>query len=862
MSNGLHSEKDISALVVMVSKTDLNGQITEVNEALLEASGYEKGELIGRAHETLCHPDVPEAVVADMWKTLKSGQHWVQALKNQCKDGREYWVQANVIPLFENGQVVAFQSVRTPLSEDAKQSAQSAYKGIASGAQQIESGYIVDLGAKLCLFNHVHPINLMLFMIALLSVMLVAVASGHLALPVWSYVLLGLFFYIYSYAGKKYVFARLSGAKKLIDKMREGDFTGQVNSYGNHSLSKLVSSVKVMQVQLCALYDDSQEKLANSLRLKSALDNASSNMMMINTRGRLIYVNQNMASFLVKHGEDFKSVNDEFSIDTMFGKTLVELFGLEALMALDEKNEVEINVNELVFNVSLESVKGTGGEEIGSVLEWKDLTQQRKIENELRNTLEMAALGHTALHVETDGLSDFYLDTSNHINALLSELNAIIQNMVSVMTKLAVGDIRGRIDKDLQGSLAAMKGSTNVSLDNLSAIILHIKHAAASVGVASQESSRAAQDLSNRTQQAASALEQINATMQSMNTLQQSNTQELKSVGEVAAKTVSENDVTKSALDATVSSIEEIKQASERISDIISIIDSIAFQTNLLALNAAVEAARAGEHGRGFAVVAGEVRSLAQKSAEAAQDITKLIDLSVSKVNEGVLRVDDTKKAFERVDKRVGSIGGSMKGVLASIVQQQQAMGEITQAISRLDGNIQSNAALVEESSAASVALKDQANLLFEQTSKFVIDEAASEGLTQGSETVLGVNFGELRQQLRIWRSAVQTHLNGIEIEIDESQLHDSASGLALKALSEMQLTDPSVQGLPEFDAVKALTEQQYALIEQSLELMSKENNSGIAILKEKGEVLDHFVAVSDSLDGALAKLHQTVQGG
>ena len=391
---------------------------------------------------------------------------------------------------------------------------------------------------------------------------------------------------------------------------------------------------------------------------------------------------------------------------------------------------------------------------------------------------------------------------------------------------------------------------------------MHIKHAAASVGVASEESSRAAQDLSNRTQQAASALEQINATMQSMNTLQQSNTQELKSVGEVAAKTVSENDVTKSALDATVSSIEEIKQASERISDIISIIDSIAFQTNLLALNAAVEAARAGEHGRGFAVVAGEVRSLAQKSAEAAQDITKLIDLSVSKVNEGVLRVDDTKKAFERVDKRVGSIGGSMKGVLASIVQQQQAMGEITQAISRLDGNIQSNAALVEESSAASVALKDQANLLFEQTSKFVIDEAASEGLTQGSETVLGVNLGELRQQLRIWRSAVQTYLNGIEIEIDESQLHDSANGLALKALSEMQLTDPSVQGLPEFDTVKALTEQQYALIEQSLELMSKENNSGIAILKEKGEVLDQFVVVSDNLDGALAKLHQAVQGG
>ncbi len=855
-------EIDIQALGSIVSKTDLNGIILEVNDAFVEASGYSRNELIGQPHNILRHPDVPKAVFQDFWRTLQSGKPWVQVVKNKRKDGNFYWVEANVTPILDAGSVVGYLAVRRAIDSQTKTLATQLYKDIESGKKSISNGYAINSLQKFCLFNHFHPINLMLLMIALLGSLAVLIQAGLVSLPVEWVGIVAVGFYVYAWAGKKYVFNRLGKAKLLMDKMREGDFDGQVNFYGNHSLSKLVSAVKMMQVQLGAMYDDSQSKLNRSTRLKSALDSATANVMMVDKSGVVIYLNNALQTLFFEQEKVFPSNLDSFSIENIVGIPLTEVFHKACFNQLDKTLNLEEDFGDLTVYLKIKPVVNELNEKIGTVIEWQDLTQQRSIEENLKSTLELASIGHTDLHIETGHLSGFFLDTSNNINLLLAEFNAIIENTVFVMTKLATGDLRGRVDKDLQGSLAAMKGATNVSLDNLSTIVWYIKQATDTVKTAANESSNAALDLSDRTQQAAASLEQINASMQTVHSLQQENTAELNTVNGLTSRTISENNSAKVALDATVKAIEEIQGTSEKIANIISIIDGIAFQTNLLALNAAVEAARAGEHGRGFAVVAGEVRSLAQKSADAAQDIKKLIDSSVVKVQEGVNKVQETNQAFEVVNESVTHIGSALSSVVLSIGEQQRSVAEIAQAISHLDSNIQSNATLVEETSAAAESLKQQASLLSSETSKFQIDDVKAQRLTQTTPPLFGIRMSDVRQSMRIWRTNVQSYLNGINVVVDMEAAIDPIKGGVAKVLAQLIQAEPSIKRLPEFIKVEELHVRQHQLIEEIMLIKASKTSMSFGMLREKDRLLDCFVTVTHDLDEALNTLNQSASRG
>ncbi|WP_321277412.1 methyl-accepting chemotaxis protein [Thiomicrorhabdus indica] len=854
-----HQEFDISKFGTIVSKTDLHGTITGVNEAFIHASGYSKEELIGQPQSIVRHPDVPKAVFKDLWSTLKSDKPWVQIVKNRRKDGRYYWVQANITPMYENGKIIGYLSVRTAIDNATKNQAENLYQQIKSGKKRLDNGYPLSSLQKLCIFDKIHPINLMLTMIGLMGILATSIQSGLIQLPTELVIFISAFFFFYTWAGKKYAFNRLGSAKKVIDKMREGDFSGQVNFRGNHSLGKLVSAVKMMQVQLGAMYDDSQTKLNSSMRLKSALDSASSNIMMVNQSGKVIYLNHQMEEFFQKNHTKIQSAFENFSVETLIGQNLSTVCHSEFFSDLSQAKTSQETICDLNIELSIIPVQDDEGTRLGSVLEWKDMTQQRVIERELESTLKMASIGHTDLHIDTRNLSGFYLDTSNNVNSLLSELHAIIENMVHVMTKLAIGDVRGRIDKDLQGSLAAMKGATNVSLDNLSSIIMYIKKAAGTVQIAADESYEAANDLSDRTQQAAAAIEQVNSAMQNMSHLQMENTRELTNVNDSALQTMQENKKAKSSLKATVDSIQEIQKTSEQISNIISIIDGIAFQTNLLALNAAVEAARAGEHGRGFAVVAGEVRTLAQKSAGAAQDIKVLINDSVLKVNQGVEKVQETNEAFEIVDQRVNNISNAMKTVLGSIEQQQNTVSEIAQALNELDTNIQNNASLVDQSSAASHSLKEQAVLLNTETAKFLIDEHKAIDLIQDSPELFGVKMADVRQNMRVWRTSIQTYLNGIPIDMDANQAVNPESCFVGKSLATLLNQFPQMQQMNEYQKVRQLHVRQHELVKSAMEILNQADQHSLEDLKTKDAILDQFVNITDDLDKALAALNSAL---
>ncbi|BBN59958.1 methyl-accepting chemotaxis protein [Hydrogenovibrio marinus] len=852
-------EKDFKHLGTLVIKMDFSGSFLEINDAFVEASEFTRTELAGENFSQLLHEDTPAKLTKDLWQTLKSGKPWVQILKIKCNHGKYLWAEANMAPVLENNKVIAALAVLKPLTNQtlvsSAEDAATLYKKIRHSA--IRNGILLTPAQNLCLFHKIHPINLMVSSIAVIGV-LATLQQFHITnLPGWGIPAISAFLFLYALAGRKYAFQRLGKAKVLIDKMRQADFNGQVDFYGDHSLSRLVSAVKMMQVQLGAMVEDTKAQINRSTRLKSALDSASANIMMVSNKGRIMYFNDELKQFFIKHESSLKQAYPKFDITSLIGQPLAEIFHTDKFNNLQE-NKQEIDVEEpfadLLINLKIKPVFDAQQHVIGSVVQWDDLTQQRKIEENLKFTLEMASMGHTALKIDTNNLSGFFLDTSNNINALLSELNQIIENMVFVMTKLATGDLQGRIEKSLQGSLAAMKGSTHVSLDNLSAIVYYIKQSAEMVSTAASESASTAMDLSDRTQRAAATLEQINTTMQSVHSRQTENTQELMQINQLASKTVEKNLAAKSALEATVIAIDEMQTTSEKIANIIGMIDGISFQTNLLALNAAVEAARAGEHGRGFAVVAGEVRSLAQKSAGASAEIRKLIEESITKVHQGVSKVQETNQAFDEVNQSVSHIGNSLSEVVSSIEQQQVAVSRIAESINSLDDNLQSNAALVEETSAASESLKDQAVLLRRETDKFTIDESRAKSFIQTTPDISGIRLSDVRQSMRIWKANTQAYLNGVNVPIDLDHVGDHHACGVGKAISHLLQAHPSIEHMSEYKAMNELHIRQHKLVLDVLELMKADNNDA-AILKQKDGLLDNFVDVSDQLDEALKAL-------
>ena len=303
---------------------------------------------------------------------------------------------------------------------------------------------------------------------------------------------------------------------------------------------------------------------------------------------------------------------------------------------------------------------------------------------------------------------------------LLRQLGGEPRTAVAVAQAVGEGDLRTPIrlkngDTDsLLAWLARMQ-------EALSRTVNDVRRSSDYVANASSEIASGNQDLSSRTEQQASELEETAATMEQLGTtvrLNADNAAQASSLAQNAsAVAVRGGDV----VGRVVETMKGINESSRKISDIISVIDAIAFQTNILALNAAVEAARAGEQGRGFAVVAGEVRSLAQRSAEAAKEIKGLIGASVNRVEEGSRLVDQAGSTMQEVVNSIRKVSDIVRDISAASSEQSSGVAQVGAAITRMDQGTQQNAALVEQSAAAAESLKQQAEQLVQAVSVFKI---------------------------------------------------------------------------------------------------------------------------------------------
>ena len=302
---------------------------------------------------------------------------------------------------------------------------------------------------------------------------------------------------------------------------------------------------------------------------------------------------------------------------------------------------------------------------------------------------------------------------------LVRQLTDPLQRAVGLANSIAQGDLTRDVHDDRQDELSQLLHSLNTMTHKLRTVVGEVRNGVESVSAAASEIALGNQDLSARTEQTAANLEQSAASIEELTSTVTQSADTARQASQLASGAVQAAERGSEVVHQVVQSMAQINASSQKIGDIIGVIDGIAFQTNILALNAAVEAARAGEQGRGFAVVAAEVRSLAGRSAEAAKEIKALITTSVSNVDAGSAQVELAGDSMQAILGSVRQVTDLIGEISASASEQRDGFAQVNQAVNNLDQMTQKNASLVEESTAAATAMSDQARRLAQVVAQF-----------------------------------------------------------------------------------------------------------------------------------------------
>ena len=300
-----------------------------------------------------------------------------------------------------------------------------------------------------------------------------------------------------------------------------------------------------------------------------------------------------------------------------------------------------------------------------------------------------------------------------------SQLRRRVAQAQQVAERVRDGDLTQPVRNDGRDEFTSLLSALDAMQTSLTRVVSDVRMSADSVSTASAEIAQGNADLSGRTEQQASALEQTSASMEELGSSARQNADNARQANQLAASASSVAVQGGEVVSQVVQTMKDINDSSRKISDIIGVIDGIAFQTNILALNAAVEAARAGEQGRGFAVVAGEVRNLAQRSAEAAKEIKGLIMASVERVEQGTTLVDQAGSTMQEVVTSIRRVTDIVGEISSASTEQNAGVSQVSEAVSQMDQTTQQNAALVEESAAAAASLQTQAQQLVQAVSVF-----------------------------------------------------------------------------------------------------------------------------------------------
>lgn len=513
--------------------------------------------------------------------------------------------------------------------------------------------------------------------------------------------------------------------------MSEGRYDNVLDLGGRDEIARLLQSLEVMQNRLGAEMVESKRQADEMTRIKIGLDNVATNVRIADNNGIILYTNHALRKTFKDDAEAFRKNDPDFDPEKLVGYDVTKLYddpqaALQRLRNLTTSTKSQMSLGSRIYRVTTTPVVNETGERLGSVGEWVDVTDQLTAQEMLTSVISEAADGDFSVRLSLKSDDPFFVQIEGLINQLLTTGDSALKELSEVLNAIAAGDLTGHISAEYNGVFGDLKDGMNTTVHRLKDVVQRIKDATEAINTAAKEIAAGNQDLSGRTEEQASSLEETASSMEELTSTVRHNADNAVQANQLASNAQQVAVKGGEVVAQVVETMSSIHQASNRIADIIGVIDGIAFQTNILALNAAVEAARAGEQGRGFAVVASEVRNLAQRSAAAAKEIKGLISDSVGRVETGNRLADQAGKTMSEVVSSIRQVAKIMTDISEASREQSAGIEQVSLAVSQMDEVTQQNAALVEEAAAAAESLEEQAHQLAESVSIFRLDEVAT----------------------------------------------------------------------------------------------------------------------------------------
>ena len=730
---GVMAALDRSQAVIEFTPT---GEVLMANDNFLAALGYTRDEVVGKHHGLFVDPDYRKTEeYRQFWEKLGRGAFDAARYRRRTKSGSDIWIQATYNPVMgSDGRVVKVVKFATDVTEMKREelAAQAREAVLSAETQRIKQGLdVVQTNVMVADadLNVVYVNNSIKEMLA--------TAESDIRKDVPSFkaeavVGTNIDTFHKKPAYQRELLAKMTdthNAKLVLGGRTFSLILNPINDDQGMRLGYVVewkdmtAELELQRVE--AERQATERRLSDeNLRIKMALDNVTTNVMIADNDRNIIYMNGAVQQMMVHAEADIRKALPHFDAAKLQGAK-IDVFHknpehqARMLSTFRETHRTQIVVGGRTFSLIAAPIINAAGERLGAVVEWKDRTAEVAVEVEVGSIVQAAANGDFTQRIAVENKEGFFRLLAENINVLMETSSVGLNEVARVLGALAQGDLTQSVQGDFKGTFGKLKDDANATVAQLTGIITQIKLATDTINTASREIAAGNLDLSRRTEQQAASLEETASSMEELTSTVKQNAENAKQANQLAIGATDVAGKGGAVVSKVVTTMADINDSSKKIADIIGVIDGIAFQTNILALNAAVEAARAGEQGRGFAVVASEVRSLAQRSAAAAKEIKTLISDSVSKIHGGSELVEQAGKTMDEIVQSVKRVTDIMGEITAASLEQSQGIEQVNQTITSMDEVTQQNAALVEEASAAARSLEDQVAGLSEQVGSF-----------------------------------------------------------------------------------------------------------------------------------------------
>ncbi|WP_277810555.1 methyl-accepting chemotaxis protein [Chromohalobacter canadensis] len=658
-------EHELSDEDYLLSRTNLKGVVTYANPAFVEISGFSYEELVGAPHNLVRHPDMPPAAFENLWVTLKKGEIWSGVIKNRCKNGDFYWVHATVTPIFEGGEIVGYTSVRVKPTAKARADAERTYAAMSAGKRRgvkLERGQIQHTGV-----------------LARLKGLKLNTFKGRLVTMIVAAVLM----------------LAVSSVLSMVSLQRAGDKLQALSEQGLEDVARLQQIDQLMSSGRNLVDKPVSNPMSGDMEAVTA-----------EAEGLMTRLSETWSAYYDGRPANHSDAAESF--DASVQRYLDD--GLRVV--LDTLNSGDFYEAYVAYNDILEGERDEVSDQLNSLVAEK--------RNDAMSMAQEAAETQHDMLLWQAGVFIFGL-VMLVVLGIITVRSTLrpVREALDFSLQIAAGNLGASLKGGKQDEIGRLTQALDTMRRSLGNIVKEVNENVGVVTPATRNIAEGNEDLSSRTEQQAASLAQTASSMEEMTaTVKQNadNARQASQLSSTASETVRQSG---EVMGQVVSTMGRIRDSSHEMSDIIGMIDSIAFQTNILALNASVEAARAGEQGRGFAVVAGEVRNLASRSAQASKEIRALIDNSTKEVEGGTDLVRKAEGSIEEVVNSVTRVNDIMNEITAASDEQSSGIEQINQAITQMDDVTQQNAHRVQQTASVAADLESSVNELSRSVAVF-----------------------------------------------------------------------------------------------------------------------------------------------